>query len=212
MRTIRPLTIGLALLALLPVAASAQEGRYFVDSWFWGVKGGMMLFNTPRFENAGAPLVGADWLITKKQGALYVSLDQSFFDKESMVPADFAGTTSEIVDTKNMRRATFAVMGFPKQFGTLRPYVGVGLNLNFVQESAPQNEFASDTAFFFAEEWKSSAAALFIVGLQHQMRRFSVFGQASYSPQQHKFLLGNGATYYFEGGLRYNIGSAIDRP
>lgn len=207
MRTLRPLTIGLALLTLLPLAASAQEGRYFIDSWFWGAKAGMMLYNTPRVENAGAPLVGAEMLITRKKAALYVAFDHSFFDKESTVPASGDGTT-EIVDVKNLRRGTFALMAFPKQFGILRPYAGVGVSVNVVQEARPRNDFAGDTAFLTADQYRSTASAIFIGGLQATMRRFSLFGQASYAPEQRRFLLNNGATYFLEGGIRYNIGSS----
>jgi hypothetical protein len=41
--------------------------------------------------------------------------------------------------------------------------------------------------------------------------RFSVFGQGSYMPAQADFVLNNNETYFVEAGIRYNIGSAIER-
>ena len=64
MRTIRCLTTGLALLSMLPVAASAQVGRNFKDAWFWGAKAGNMTFWTPRVNHGQAQFAGAEWLIS----------------------------------------------------------------------------------------------------------------------------------------------------
>ena len=60
---------------------------------------------------------------------------------------------------------------------------------------------------------KVSFSPLLMAGAQYRMRGFSLFGQFSLSPTQHSFLLYNGQSWGFsyEGGLRYNIGSSIDR-
>ena len=55
MRTVRWLASGLALIALLPSASAAQQGRLFRDSWFWGANAGVMNFSTATVvEPAGA--------------------------------------------------------------------------------------------------------------------------------------------------------------
>ena len=50
-----------------------------------------------------------------------------------------------------------------------------------------------------------------ILGAQLQLLRFSVFGQGSYMPAQADFLLNNNETYFLEAGIRYNIGSSIEK-
>ena len=78
MRLLRVLTAAIGLAALLPKPSAAQGGRQFKDAWFWGVKGGGMLYSSASTENSLAPLVGAEWLITRTRGGLYLSFDQAF--------------------------------------------------------------------------------------------------------------------------------------
>ena len=65
MRLLRVLTAAIGLAALLPKPSAAQGGRQFKDAWFWGVKGGGVLYSSASTENSLAPLVGAEWLITR---------------------------------------------------------------------------------------------------------------------------------------------------
>jgi hypothetical protein len=58
---------------------------------------------------------------------------------------------------------------------------------------------------------QTRASPIFMVGAQLQLLRFSVFGQGSYMPAQDEFLLNNNETYFVEAGVRYNIGSAIEK-
>jgi len=52
-----------------------------------------------------------------------------------------------------------------------------------------------------------------MAGLQMRLVRFSVFGQATASPANSNFFLYTGSNWRttVEGGMRYNIGSSIDR-
>src|SRR5678816_157262 len=75
MRLLRVLTAAIGLAALLPSLSAAQGGKQFKDAWFWGVKGGGVLYSSASTENSLAPLVGAEWLITRTRGGLYVSFD-----------------------------------------------------------------------------------------------------------------------------------------
>lgn len=75
MRATRLLLAGFLLAASVPAASSAQnaqQGRYFDDSWFWGLKGGVSTFTPTLGKSETAPTFGGDWLITRSRGGLYV--------------------------------------------------------------------------------------------------------------------------------------------
>ena len=92
MRTIRTLTAGLACVAFLPALAAAQsappsvpqKARSFTDSWYWGAKGGVSMFSSAT-EDISAPSVGAEWMITRTRVAMYLSVEQAFFETEGAV-------------------------------------------------------------------------------------------------------------------------------
>jgi len=72
------LLVAVSLLALLPTtAAQAQQSRLFDNSWFWGVHAGATEIGTPATAVQAHTTVGADWLITRSMGGLYVSYDQA---------------------------------------------------------------------------------------------------------------------------------------
>lgn len=206
MRSIRRLMQGAALLALCPTIGAAQEGRLFTDSWFWGAKAGNMTFWTKNVRHGQAPLFGGEWLITRTHGGLYLSLDQAFFKEPSSI--DLGTGTLYQVNMKDMRRFTVAGMVFPTRRNLLRPYAGVGLALNFIQQATAVDPSKQT----YADEQKTRAAPIILAGLQFQLKRFSVFGQGSYMPAQDGFLLNNNETYFLEGGIRWNMGSSIDQP
>jgi hypothetical protein len=218
MRTLRFLVAGAATLAALPSAGHAQDGRLFENSWFWGAKAGIMSFGTTRVSHAPAPMIGGEWLITRKQGALYLSFDQAFFSQTStftVFDADTTGTYAltqpGVANIDNMRRFTVAAMGFPAQFGMLRPYFGVGFALNFISSAVQTSGPRTDLSESSLKDVQSRGAPIFIGGLQAQYARFSVFGQGSMMPAKRRFLLNNQQTYFLEGGIRYNVGSSIER-
>src|SRR5215212_1525661 len=128
-----------ALAALAPRAAQAQTDREFENSWFWGVKGGVMQFWTSDVSHAPAALGGIDMLITRRNVGLNLSLDQAFFDETATYPEyRFDGTalgTEGRARIRDMRRAQASLMAFPKRFGALRPYAGIGVALNVIQKA-----------------------------------------------------------------------------
>ena len=77
MRTLRALTIAATVVAL-PSLATAQQGRPFKDAWFWGVKAGGFTVADTGGSNTLAPMVGAEWLITRTHGGLYISAGQAY--------------------------------------------------------------------------------------------------------------------------------------
>jgi len=207
MRTVRWMASGLALMALLPSIGAAQSGRLFDNSWFWGAKGGIVSFSTTSGVNKVSPVVGVDWLITRSQGALYVSADQAFFTSTSTVP-DNNGAPS-LVGIHNMRRYTAALLAFPVAYGTMRPYGGIGFSLNVIQGVSVADTTSSGSAIAArAFDEKDRAAFIAMAGLQAQMQRLSVFGQVTYMPAKTGFLLNGRTTYFLEAGVRYNVGTS----
>lgn len=215
MRLFRSPLLGLVLLSALPTIGSAQAGRLFKDSWFWGAKTGVMMYSTKAVENAISPMVGGEWLITRTRGALYVSYDQTFFNNDSAIQDILNTNGIRIVNIDDMRRVTFAALAFPKEYVGFRPYGGLGVALNFIQTATPSGSFvsasqANDIAAT-VEDQRTRASVLVMLGVQAQYSRWSVFGQATMMPAHAQFLINGRSTYFVEGGLRYNIGSSIER-
>ena len=218
MRSVRWSLSGLALVALLPAVGAAQSGRNFKDSWFWGVKAGTLSFSTNGVRNVTAPLIGGEWLITRSRAALYISLEQAFFNKRAIL-ATFDGDLID-VGIKDMQRVSAAMLAFPgkqRSMGVLagvRPYGGLGLALNFIRSATVRDTIPGNSITLVErtiENRKSAASLLGILGAQAQYRRLSVFVQGTFMPTR-EFLLDERATYSIEGGIRYNFGTSIDRP
>lgn len=218
MRMLRPsLLAALAFLVLAPATARAQEGRRFADSWFWGAKGGVMTFWTPRVNHAPAPLIGFDMLITKRRAALYIAADQAFFKENSVYPvydtgmispdsSSFTPVGNAEAQIRDLRRITAALMAFPLEFGALRPYVGLGFALNMIGKTTVTGGATGNLQQESQEEFESTTAPLIIAGAQGTVGRFSVFGQGSLMPSQRQFLISGRSTFFVEGGIRINVG------
>lgn len=216
---------GLALTAI--ASAHAQGPRPFRDSWFWGVHGGMTTYTGVNTADATlpnssklAPQIGLDWLITRKTGGLYVSFAQAFVTSTGAV---LNGPTSSdtgyrFVDVKGLRRFNLAAMAFPGDFIRLHPYVGAGIAFDYLGQAQPligptdtdrQIEYAASAV----SDVKAALGPLFIAGAQYRLLGVSAFGQMTASAMAKDFLLANGNTIAlgFEFGVRYNLGSSIDR-
>jgi len=235
MRLNRGLLSGLASLALLPAVGHAQApGSNFSNSWFWGVSGGMMTYWTTSVAHAQAPTVGIEWLITRKHTALYVGVDQSFFKTTGAtfqnVGLQFADSTlaqstasnwqfSQLATVHNSRHLNLALMGFPGS-GPIRPYAGVGISLNFVQNAVIASNYpnssgdpAGPPAFWFPGYYRNQyldqsaywVSPLFMAGLQIQVSRFSLFGQAKVMTTDSRHLFSDGAFFNLQAGARYNV-------
>lgn len=214
MRTMRCLIAGLVFSATLGATASAQASRYFDDSWFWGVKTGVATFSPTLGGNETAATYGAEWLITRTHGGLYVSIDEANVSTTSAVLD--ANTTDGFrpVTVSKLRRVGFAALAFPKRFGKVRPYAGLGLSVDVVGSASPiadaSGDSVDDAVFERIDDRRSQAAVVIMAGAQVQFERLAVFGQASVVPGQSTFLLGNNALGFFEAGVRYNFGRSRD--
>ncbi len=212
MRATRLLLAGFLLAASVPAASSAQnaqQGRYFDDSWFWGLKGGVSTFTPTLGKSETAPTFGGDWLITRSRGGLYVSADQVNLNAMSAVFDPSAENSSRTVEVRDLRRIGVAALAFPKRFGRVRPYAGIGISLNVVSEANPllaaDEDAIDDAVYERADERRSQAGFLGMAGVQAQFQRLAVFGQASVVPGGSRFLLNDQPLGFFEAGVRYNF-------
>jgi hypothetical protein len=237
MRLNRGFLSGLASLALIPAVGFAQQqqpGSNFTNSWFWGVSGGMLTYWTTSVAHAQAPSVGIEWLITRKHTALYIGFDQTFFKTTGVsfqnVGLQFGDSTlstsnasnwgySQAATIHNSRHIEAALMGFPGS-GPIRPYAGVGISMNFVQNSVitgayPNSSGApgANSAFWFPGYYGNQyldqsaywVSPLLMAGLQVQVSRFSLFGQAKVMTTDSRHLFSDGAFFNLQAGVRYNV-------
>jgi hypothetical protein len=209
---------GLTLLPSLLVAQSNVSSNGMKDSWFWGINGGAMLFNAGYDEDVmvTAPLVGGEWFITRTNIALRVSVQQAFFDEQSAVFDPTVAGSARLVNVKDWRRYAAEFFFMPSGDRGLTPYAGVGLALNVIQSATPSGSFVSqeslEQVFTLVDEFSSRASLLFTVGTQANIGRSGVFLQASAMPTKSQFLLNRSSyTIGLEAGVRYNVGSAIER-
>jgi hypothetical protein len=218
MRTIRTLTIAAAVIATLPIVAAAQQGRDFKDAWFWGVKFGGLTVADSAQRYKQAPVVGGDWMITRTHGGVYMAASEAFFNQHTFILQDpSVGDSVTSVQLKNLRRFDMALMGFPGEYYKWHPYIGAGFTLAEVASTHVEGTFNSLDRLTVVEaeiqNERVSFSPLFMAGGQYRLNYFSVFGQLTLSPAQRNFILFNGRPWHFgyEIGLRYNIGSSIDR-
>jgi hypothetical protein len=211
MRKTRLFFAGLLCAALVPATADAQRTREFEDSWFWGVKGGLSAYSPVYGDSKTAATFGAEWLITRTHGALYVSVDQANINAVSAVFDPTAEGSVRPVEVDKLRRVGFAALMFPKRFGKLRPYAGLGVSLNLIGDAWPlvtaEEDDVTDAVYERIDDRKSQATLLGMGGVQVQYGRAAVFGQASVMPANNRFLLDD-TLAFFEFGVRYNFGGA----
>lgn len=221
MRLLRVLAAASAA-ALLAQPSAAQAGRQFKDAWFWGAKGGALVYSSNYgTDGTVAPLAGIDWMITRTYGGLYVSVDQSFFSTQgAFAEVGLTGLQARVVTLHNLQRISAAAVGFPMQSPTLHPYVGLGAGMNrigSVGSTAPFDNAAQLYAAADSVQSKRVAFAPFLLaGAQMRMPAFSVFVQGTGTFLHNDFFLHNpqpkfGIQYTLEAGVRYNVGKSIDR-
>jgi hypothetical protein len=219
MRTLRGLAIGIVALALLPQVGSAQLGRRFENAWFWGAKGGMLVYSTVNVSNQMAPVFGAEWVITRRRGGLYVSVDHAIMTETGQyLNADMLPDTSIAdMELKDVRRYNLAAMVFPDIGRWVRPYVALGASLTQVARATNRATYSSTAEEASTEglisDYKATLSPISIAGVQLRLPLASVFAQATAMATPQRFFLrgGNTFTYSLEAGLRYNIGSSIER-
>lgn len=205
----------LCITALFATTAQAQESRPFRNSWFWGTKVGTLSVGTSESGRTWAPSIGAEWLITRDAGGLWVFADHTSFDVRSSVDDGTTTTGFREVAVRNLRRFGFAAVVSPRAFGMMRPYAGLGMSLNVIGRGVPVADTSGNTAGTGVrttiDEQRSRAAVLGLAGLQAQFARAALFAQINATPASTRFLLNDGPLVGVDLGVRYNFGSSIAR-
>jgi hypothetical protein len=205
-----------ALVATLVVSASAnaQGVRNFDNSWFWGFKSGVNTFSVPGHGNTSTVDFGIDWLITRSKGGLYISGNQSVFERDLEFLDPGSQTGQRTVRVNDMRRFTAAAVAFPKHFGGITPYGGIGYMIAVLGDARvfvdTTNAFPSNAFLDEVDRERSRGAVVGLVGVQIQTRRAAIFAQETMVPSNSSFLF-RSVMSFFEFGVRWNFGSSIDR-
>jgi len=214
MQKFRAVAVALVATIVVSAGANAQERRNFDNSWFWGFKSGINTFSAPGRGNTSTVDLGIDWLITRSRGGLYVSGNQSIFERDIDVFDPTANTNQRTVRVNDLRRITFAALAFPKHFGGITPYGGIGYTIAVLGDARvfvdsadtfPNNAFLDNV-----ESRRSRSAVLGMAGIQIQTKRMAIFAQETMLPSNSNFLFSS-VLSFFEFGVRWNFGSAIDR-
>jgi hypothetical protein len=208
--------VAVAVVATLVVSASAkaQEMRNFDNSWFWGFKSGINTFSAPGHGNTSTVDLGVDWLITRTRGGLYVSANQSIFKRDVDVFDPASRTGQRTVQVSDLRRISFAALAFPKHFGGITPYAGLGYSIAVLGDARvyvdSANTFPNNSFLDKVNALRSRGAVFGMGGVQIQTKRAAIFAQETMLPSNGQFLFPS-VLSFFEFGVRYNFGSSIDR-
>ena len=207
--------VAVALVATIVVSSSASaQMRNFDNSWFWGFKSGINTFSVPGHGNTSTVDLGIDWLITRTKGGLYVSANQSIFERdlEFLDPTSLTGQRT--IRVKDMRRISLAGVAFPKHFGAITPYAGLGFTIAVLGDARvfvdSANTFPNNSFLDEIEKERSRSAVMGLAGVQIQTKRAAIFAQETMLPSNTNFLF-RSALSFFEFGVRYNFGSSIDQ-
>jgi hypothetical protein len=214
MQKLRAVAVAVVATVVVSASANAQEMKNFDNSWFWGFKSGINSFAVPGHGNTSTVDLGIDWLITRTKGGLYVSANQSTFSRDLEFLDPTSNTGQRTVRVNDMRRITFAAVGFPKHFGGITPYAGLGFTLAVLGDARvfvdSANTFPTNSFLDEIERERSRSAAVVMGGVQIQTKRAAIFAQETIIPSNNSFLF-RSVLNFFEFGLRINFGSSIDQ-
>ncbi|MFL5596591.1 MAG: hypothetical protein ACJ77S_03935 [Gemmatimonadaceae bacterium] len=214
MQKFRAVAVAAVATIVASASANAQGMRNFDNSWFWGFKSGVATFAVPGRGNTSTVDLGIDWLITRTKGGLYVSGNQSVFERDVEVSDQASQSGQRTVRVNDLRRITVAGVAFPKHFGGITPYGGIGYTLAVLGDARvfvdTVNTFPSNAFLDQVESMRSRSAVLGMAGVQIQTKRAAIFAQETLLPSSTNFLFSS-VLSFFEFGVRYNFGSSIDR-
>jgi outer membrane protein W len=208
------------LLAAVPLSlclaagtAHAQQAQFFQNSWFWGLHAGSTAIGTPNKSTSQAATIGADWMITRTDGGLYVAYDQANFNHTSGIADPSATNGMRPVAIHDMRTVSVGGLAFPWHADRFRPYAGIGYALSLVANASVQpdslNTPAPSGTSQAVDDARSRSSIFALVGAQWQIRRTAIYAQASFIPSSDQFLVTKPITS-ISAGIRYNFGSSID--
>jgi hypothetical protein len=192
------------LTALLAAPLTAQRSRIqdWQNRWYWGIKGGLMTYKLPTLGNVVTASVGADWLITQRRAALFVSYSRSFqAEQDTFAVTGLAGTNNGVQFDGVQKVA----VGVATMIGNRRiqPYVGGGFALHILANARSTTTSPPATISDAISDAASGAFLFFVGGAQYRMgTKGAVFAAWQYSPLGRNYLLQGGSSS-FEAGIRY---------
>jgi hypothetical protein len=214
MQKLRAVAVAVVATIVVSASANAQEMKDFDNSWFWGFKSGINTFAVPGHGNTSTVDVGIDWVITRTKGGLYVSANQSVFERDLEFLDPTSNTGQRTVRVNDMRRITFAGLAFPRHFGGITPYAGVGFTIAVLGDARvfvdSANTFPTNSFLDEIENERSRSSAIGMAGVQIQTKRAAIFAQETIIPSNNQFLF-RSVLNFFEFGIRINFGSSIDQ-
>jgi len=214
MQKLKAVAVAVVATFVVSASASAQEMRNFDNSWFWGFKSGINTFSAPGHGNTSTVDLGVDWLITRTRGGLYVSGNQSIFKRDVDVFDQASSSGKRTVQVSDMRRISFAALAFPKHFGGITPYAGLGYSIAVLGDARvyvdSANTFPNNSFLDKVNGARSRGAVFGMGGVQIQTKRAAIFAQETMLPSNGQFLFPS-VLSFFEFGVRYNFGSSIDQ-
>ena len=159
---------------------------------------------------------GGDASILRKNNAT-VALsggNQSVFQRDLEFIDPASNTGQRTVRVNDMRRITLGALVFPKHFGGITPYAGLGYTITVLGDARvfvdSVNTFPSNAFLDEVERERSRSAVVGIGGIQIQASKMAIFAQETLVPSNPSFLF-NSVLNFFEFGIRLNFGSSIDR-
>jgi hypothetical protein len=214
MQKLRAVAVAMVATIVVSASANAQEMKNFDNSWFWGFKSGINSFAVPGHGNTSTVDLGADWVITRTRGGLYVSANQSVFERDLEFLDPTSNTGQRTIRVNDMRRITVAGLAFPKHFGGITPYAGLGFMIAVLGDARvfvdSANTFPTNSFLDEVERERSRSTAMVMGGVQIQTKRAAIFGQETLIPSNNSFLF-RSVLNFFEFGIRINFGSSIDQ-
>ena len=214
MQKLRAVAVVVVATIVVSASAHAQEMKNFDNSWFWGFKSGINSFAVPGHGNTSTVDLGVDWVITRTRGGLYVSANQSVFERDLEFLDPTSNTGQRTIRVNDMRRITVAGLAFPKHFGGITPYAGLGFMIAVLGDARvfvdSANTFPTNSFLDEVERERSRSTAMVMGGVQIQTKRAAIFGQETIIPSNNSFLF-RSVLNFFEFGIRINFGSSIDQ-
>jgi len=118
-----------------------------------------------------------------------------------------------------LRRVGFMGMVFLPNWTWFRPYVGLGYSFNFINQAEPIGSFFNsaaerDAAQARVNDARALAKATYSAGFLLTWHHFAPYAQYTMMPTKGSgdwLINGTGSTSFWEAGLRYNFGSAIEK-
>lgn len=199
-------------ICLAATTAHAQQEQLFQNSWFWGLHAGTTSIGTPNKSTSQAATIGADWMITRTMGGLYIAYDQANFNRTSGIVDGSSANGIRPIAVHDMRTISVGGVAFPWHANKFRPYAGLGYALSLVANASVQpdslNSPAPDGLPQVVEDARSRSSIFGLLGAQWQVRRTAIYAQASFIPSSDQFLVTKAITS-ISAGVRYNFGSSI---